>query len=319
MFSLKTRQNFTPLNLSSYIKELLYRYECVIVPEFGGFVTNTKSAIISSYSNTFYPPHKIVTFNSHLKNNDGLLANYIAATDQVPYESAINFIKFEVAEWFEVLKETDLELEDIGKFSLDGNATLHFESHISNNFLTDAHGLSPIAIYKTKREEYLATAPKAVITPKSKPVKKENNWIKYAAVFVIGLSLLGLAGNAIYQNYTENNQLKVAHKEQKNIEHKIEKATFVVTEALPSISFDVSLNTKPYHLIAGAFRYPENAQRLVNKLIEQGYDARILGVNKWGLTQVSFNSYTDRNEAINNLYNIQRNVNENAWLLVQDL
>lgn len=291
----------------------------MIVPGFGGFVTNTKSAIISNYSNTFYPPHKIVTFNSHLKNNDGLLANYISATDQIPYDSAINFIKFEVAEWYDVLKETDLELEDIGKFYLDGNATLHFESQTSTNFLTEAYGLSPVALPRAKREEYLATAEKTSVKPKPEPVQKENNWIKYAAVFVIGLSLLGLAGNAIYSNYTENKQFKVAHEEQKAIEQKIEKATFIVTEALPSIDFNVNFEKKPYHVIAGAFRHPENAQRLVNRLIDQGYDARILGVNKWGLTQVSFDSYTDRNDAINNLYRIQRNVNENAWLLVQDL
>ena len=87
---------------------MLYRYECVIVPDFGGFVMNTKSAIISPYSKTFYPPHKLITFNGHLKNNDGLLANYIASVDKVPFDSAMNFIKFEVNEWKEEIIKSDL-------------------------------------------------------------------------------------------------------------------------------------------------------------------------------------------------------------------
>ena len=96
------------MKLSSYISDLLYRYECVIVPDFGGFVMNTKSAIISPYSKTFYPPHKLITFNGHLKNNDGLLANYIASVDKVPFDSAMNFIKFEVNEWKEEIIKSDL-------------------------------------------------------------------------------------------------------------------------------------------------------------------------------------------------------------------
>ena len=81
----------------------------------------------------------------------------------------------------------------------------------------------------------------------------------------------------------------------------------------------MTLEKKPYHVIAGAFRYPENAKRMVNILLEKGYDARILGINQWGLTQVSFNSYTSKRDAINSLNKIRRTENEEAWLLVQEL
>ena len=39
--------------LEDYIKDLLYRYDCVIIPNFGGFVTNQISAQIDTDSNTF--------------------------------------------------------------------------------------------------------------------------------------------------------------------------------------------------------------------------------------------------------------------------
>ncbi|RPD96575.1 SPOR domain-containing protein [Aureibaculum marinum] len=311
------------MKLSNYISDLLYRYECVIVPGFGGFVTNTKSAIISPYSKTFYPPHKLITFNSHLKNNDGLLANYIAAVDQVPYEHALNFIKFEVGQWYDIIKQTDLTLDSIGKFSLDSNNTILFEPQTEINYLTEAFGLSSFVLPEVKREVLLKESAAVIERPvqlNTKRNKESNAFLKYAAIFVIGLSLLGVGANSIYQKYLTEQQIIATKEEQKQIQTKIEKATFIVSEALPSIGVEVSLDKKPYHIVAGAFRYPENAQRLVNQLMANGYKAKILGVNKWGLTQVAYESYTEKNDAINSLYRIRETESDqDAWLLIQDL
>ena len=63
------------MQLETYISDLLYRYECVIIPEFGAFLTQPVSAKVDISSNTFYPPKKVLSFNEQLKNNDGLLAN----------------------------------------------------------------------------------------------------------------------------------------------------------------------------------------------------------------------------------------------------
>ena len=71
-------------------------------------------------------------------------------------------------------------------------------------------------------------------------------------------------------------------------------------------------------MIAGAFRVPENADRKVSQLLEQGYEARILGVNRWNLTVVSYGSYQTRDEALRQLDSIQKNVAEDSWLLIQE-
>ena len=310
------------MKLSTYISDLLYRYECVIVPDFGGFVTNNKSAIISSHSNTFYPPHKLITYNAHLKNNDGLLANYIASVDKMPFEHAMNFIKFEVNQWREELRDTDLFLEKIGKFSLDNNNAIIFEPQSDVNYLTAAYGLSALVSPEIKREIYIKQVEKReekVPILVSEQAKETHNYLKYAAIFLLGLSVLGFGGNEIYKDYKNKQQIIVAQKEQKQVETKIQQATFIVSEALPSVSLIVSLDKKPYHVIAGAFRYPENAVRKVNQLLKKGYKARILGVNQWGLTQVSFDSYDSREDAINNLYRLKKTESEDVWLLVQDL
>ena len=80
--------NFVFMQFDTYISDLLYRYECVIIPDFGAFLTNSVSAQIHESTHTFYPPKKVISFNEQLKNNDGLLANYIASIEKIPFETA---------------------------------------------------------------------------------------------------------------------------------------------------------------------------------------------------------------------------------------
>ena len=179
--------------LANYISELLYRYECVIVPEFGGFILNNKSATIDSTNHVLYPPYRQITYNGHLKNNDGLLANHIASVDNISYESALNYIRFEIDEWQKKLKKTDIDLEGVGSFSMINNK-VHFEPQKTINYLTSSYGLTNVVSKKIKREKQIV---KAVKLTEKKPIvlsvetKKAPNYLKYAAIFILGLSLIG--------------------------------------------------------------------------------------------------------------------------------
>lgn len=305
--------------LANYISELLYRYECVIVPDFGGFILNNRSATIDSLNNILSPPFKQITYNSHLKNNDGLLANHIASADNISYECALNFIRFEIEEWQQKLINTDIDLEGVGSFSLV-NDILHFEPQKSINYLTSSYGLSTVVSKKIKREERIKKVvplkEKAPIILSAEP-KKSPNYLKYAAIFILGLSVIGFGGK-MYRDY-QNNQILVEAKEQQRIiENKIESATFIITKPLPTLNLDLHVDHKNFHVIAGAFRFPQNAVRKVNQLISEGYDARILGVNKWNLSVVSFGSYSTREEAVKDLVKIRVNVERDTWLLIQE-
>jgi len=107
------------MGIEDYIKDLLYRYDCVIIPNFGGFVTNRVSAKIHEDSNTFYPPTKQVGFNVNLIHNDGLLANYIASSENISFDQATSKIKGTVSEWNKLIKTTSLPIKNIGSFSMN--------------------------------------------------------------------------------------------------------------------------------------------------------------------------------------------------------
>lgn len=305
------------MNLANYISDLLYRYECVIVPKFGGFVTNSKSARIDTANNTLYPPFKQITFNSHLVNNDGLLANYISSVDNISYECAVNYIQFEIDAWKDKLKNNELELVGLGTFNLI-SGKLNFEPQQKVNYLTSSFGLSNVVRAEIERASSVKTEDH-VPAPKVIPIveKKAPNYLKYAAIFVIGLSAIGFAGK-YYQGQMHEKQLVEAQKQQDLIEEKIENATFIISKPLPTLNLEVESSKKSFHVIAGAFRFPENAKRKVNQLVQEGYDSQILGVNKWNLTVVSYGSFSSRDEALESLSQIRENVAKDSWLLIQE-
>ncbi len=296
------------MRLVTYINDLLYRYDCVIIPNFGGFVTREISARIDKETDTFYPPSKQLSFNSQLKNNDGLLANYISSVKQIPYLEAMQLIKKEVKLWEKTLQHQELELQRIGTLERKENSIV-FEPSNTVNYLTSSYGLSS---YTSKAIAQKET--KVIPIHRSEDKKGIPAFIKYAASVAVLLAL-GTASFKIYKNNVYEQQVAEVRQQEKAIQE----ATFVIKNPIPAITLNVTKETYHYHIIAGAFRNPENAEKKVAELAKKGYDASILSRNRWGLTQVAYASFNDKREAINQLHRIQKNTNDAAWLLVADL
>lgn len=108
--------------------------------------------------------------------------------------------------------------------------------------------------------------------------------------------------------------------QQENVERKIQEATFVIDNPLPTINLNITkVNSKEFHVIAGAFELLENATKKVSQLKEDGYNATVLGKNKWGLTQVSFQSCETKEEARNTLRKVKDAGFRDAWLLIKKI
>lgn len=301
------------MTLATYINDLLYRYDCVIVPDFGGFVTNRIGAKLNNYTHTFTPPKKQITFNKLLKHNDGLLANYIASAENISFEKASTAISLAVIKWQNELQSKSVEIDKLGVLSLNKERQIIFEPTNSVNYLTESFGLSTVVSSAISRyTEQVKPLIPATVDEKKKGIP---SFIKYAATAAILLTL-SISG---YKGYQENEQKEALAVQEKAIQKKIQSATFIISNPLPTINLNViKEKAKPFHVIAGAFQFIENAEKKVAQLKAKGFDAKVVGVNNWGLTQVAFNSYSDRNEATNNLYKIQKTVSKDAWLLIKE-
>ena len=105
---------------SHYISELLYDHDCVIVPQFGGFVCTYVPAKIHPGQHIFNPPSKQVFFNRHLQNNDGLLTDSIASSGPCTFEEAKKDVEsFVSAIKTEFAAGNKVELPHLGTMHLD--------------------------------------------------------------------------------------------------------------------------------------------------------------------------------------------------------
>jgi len=303
------------MKLENYINDLLYRYDCVIVPNFGGFIANKVSATLDESTQTLNPPTKQIGFNANLKHNDGLLANYIASLNDISFDKANAFIDKEVMQWLTTLEQEKITIASIGTIVFNEEKQLLFEPNDTINFLTESFGLSSVSVGVKERYEEKVIPLHTASALEEEINKGVSTFTKIAAAAAILLTF-----SFAYQQYANIQEKNTLAKQQEVVEKKIQEATFVIDNPLPTINLSVSKPiAKEYHVVAGAFELYKNATKKVNQLKDQGYEAFILGENKWGLTQVAFNSYETREEAAKVLEEVKRVGYEDAWLLVKKI
>jgi nucleoid DNA-binding protein len=322
---------FVIMNTEQYISQLLYRFQCVTVPGFGAFLTETQSAQWNEVSNSFHPPKKVISFNPHLKSNDGLLANHIAQSENISYNNALLAIEDLVSTWKMALDSSaKITLKSIGELDLSKEGLIVFKADEHLNYLTTSFGLTSLVAPVIKREVLnQITTEEPIITIDSKeeevPVVILSNatastpYLKYAAVLILALSVTGSIGYKLFQDKIASDTLLVETAVQKQVQNKIQEATFFIETPLPSVSSNLTEDKMPYHVVAGAFRLEENAENIFKELNNKGYKAKRLPQNNHGLYPViygSFSSYTAAHEA---KLNIQKKDNPNAWLLIEEL
>ncbi|MGV3540283.1 MAG: SPOR domain-containing protein, partial [Rufibacter sp.] len=128
--------------IQGHIKSLLYTYDCVIIPEFGGLITHYAPAKIHPVKHTFTPPSKRIAFNEQLKVNDGLLITTLAHRQQWPLAQAQQAVSAFVQDLKEQLRtQNQFQLQDVGVFRHNAERKLVFECAENENFLEQSFGL----------------------------------------------------------------------------------------------------------------------------------------------------------------------------------
>ncbi len=306
------------MQLETYIKDLLYRYECVIIPGFGAFLTQHQSARVEKNSNSFFPPRKIITFNRQLQANDGLLANYVASADNCSYETALQKIRvFARKLSLQLSSGETVVLKNIGEFCLNKENSVQFLPSNKENFNPTSFGLTTFSSSQVYRDviKELSDSPSTF-----EPRKREAiPYLRYAAIALIAATISGLGGLKIYEEQIKSSNFAERQRANTLLENKIQEATFIIANPLPVLELRLPKQSGNYHVIAGAFRIKENATKKLKQLRDKGYSARSIGANKYGLHIVVYSSYENRIEANKNLLKIKNDENKDAWILTRDL
>ncbi|MFK8273467.1 HU domain-containing protein [Capnocytophaga canimorsus] len=256
--------------LNVYVEELLFKYQCVIIPKFGAFISNRKSAKLFE-DKTFTPPKREITFNSSLVSNDGLLIKHISESSGVSYEQAESFISDVVETWKERLNKKEIiSLGNIGFIKQTPEGRISFEASDNVNFLTDSFGMSTFVPHevapnvkfdptpKTKEEAPEKVPFEPVVVSNSSATtevkqeqtaneeekqEKKGSLLKYVAIAIIGVGLLGFGAYSYLQADKQAPEIVIQDADvQKELQLKISEATFFNSTpiVLPPVSLNVS-------------------------------------------------------------------------------
>ncbi len=319
--------------ISQHINDLLFQHECVIIPQFGAFVSQEKTATIDTNKLLAFPPRRILTFNRLIKNNDGLLINHITSKTGRSYDEIKQEVTLLVQQWNTLLEQGDkLSIEGVGIIYKNNNQFL-FEPISSANFAKKAFGLQAVTAKPVQQKQIVSQTNQTVTAntietnqPLDNSENKTKPYLKYAAIFV-GFGLLALGANSYNISRQNKIQQQLVAKQQIALEKKIQTATiFVTDENIPEVTLNIKTPVKEeiskpidakYSIIIGAFRNIANAEKRIATLKEKGLDAYITSANKYGLHQVAAYSTNDEKTAINTLHKFQKTVSKAAWLYIK--
>ena len=337
------------MKMETYISDLLYRHDCVIIPGLGGIITNYRSAQIHPVSHTLRPPSKSIRFNVNLQEDDGLLANYVSSCESISFASAqIKIERFVSSIQNDLQHKKEARLPKIGVLSVDINGIISFEPDLKVNYLPDAFGLEAIQSPAILRKSKGIDLSKQIYQgAKSIEARKTSfNW-KVAAVLIplIGLSTyVSFQQEAIsdkFANYAYLNPFKekpaavyvprTMEIKEKRIELKETKITTTpktvletvkantevkAKKTIPAPSVITTIVSKSFHLVAGCFSSKLNANNLVAKLKKEGFEASVIGQNENGLFRVAFQSCVSRELAVSEMKKL-KDSGKSTWLLIQ--
>ena len=139
----KSRNFASVIELNRHIEILLLANDCVIVPDFGGFITHNVPAQYDKSDKLFLPPLRTLGFNPQLRMNDSVLVqSYVEAYD-ISYPEALRRIENEVSELKHQLQEEGhYILEDLGELTVNQDGNYEFTPCESGILSPDLYGLS---------------------------------------------------------------------------------------------------------------------------------------------------------------------------------
>ncbi len=138
--------------LDKTIELLLHRYECVILPGFGGFIVRDSPCNFNAAKDQVKPFARHIFFNTHLKENDGLLSKEIEKQENLSYAEANEHCRKAIEDLRNGIEAGgSMRFGDLGTF-FKGQENIWFAPSPTLNLSLESYGLQPVDVHKVKTE-----------------------------------------------------------------------------------------------------------------------------------------------------------------------
>lgn len=330
--------------VQNYIHELLFEQDCVVIPEFGGFIANFKSSSIEKSLHYITPSTKWFAFNGLLKSDDGLLVNYIAKIEHISREEAVQKVKIFVDDLKKDLKmKPRVHFEHLGFFSLNEEQKVVFTPDTKQNFFTDSFGLDSLNIYPLVNEQELSIVvsqnnrPLSIVDRETQAevlsggvIQKRRKKVLPTVAGIGTALLLGFAmffyehthsslstlnpfANLEKQSTTVSASATPTAKKEESQPTNIDTASVVIQ---PEETQDSHTKENQYYVIVGSFGSKKNANKLLKALKQQGFtEASIIEPNTSNkLIKVSATGCPYESQAYSKASEIKTKLKSSAWI-----
>ncbi len=328
-------------SIDYHIFNLLFEQDCVVVPNFGGFITNYKKATLEE--GKISPTSRWVAFNGLLNTDDGLLTNYIAKVENVSREEASKHLKsFVDGVKTNLYEKQVVTFNKIGSFSANQEDKVVFFPDNGLNFYAECFGLPSILATKRRSQPMSAPVVHAVVKPAlpveasvqplvttdrqpvmpSYPRKKIKLLPALATLLVaVLIGVWSLRSKSVNRtNLGSVLPFTTQDSEKNNIQPEVNKpAAQVPSEPLPqAVEEKTSNDTKvwQYFVIVGSYSSRENAEKYLMAIKEEGFTQALIIVptHNEKLFKVAASVYTEENLARSKATEFKKTLSTTTWV-----
>lgn len=335
------------------ITELLLDHDCVIVPEFGAFISKETTAMLDYVTHRLTPPSKEVRFNGQLITDDGMLIDYVAKQQGISMtEAAKQVHDFAMRSLAVVEASGVLRLDGMGVLSRVTDRDYVFQLDEELNLFGDAFGLTPLKaqpIYRRETYKQIEglTVHDEVEEDMPHHVNRYNyKWFRaaaYSMMIAMVLVLLGWGADMSDSNFASWNPFFYSSPNEfivKHFNNSMETREFVEIAKLPMLELKAPVfkkdiynlaprdfevvkpaEVKPadvnsYYIIGASLRTEADGERCAKNFQKQGFEGAVaLPMNDKGNVRVAYELVIGREAALRRLEIIKTEYNEAAWLL----
>lgn len=269
----------------TFLEHLLYEHECVIIPNFGGFVVNAQGFSFNEKEGKIHPKKKFVAFNEKLKTDDRFLSTEWARKKSIPQkEAAVEIANISKELKALLVSQGVLTIGVLGSFTLIQENRISFSPNPDFNADLAVFGLFPVglgytSVIKEKKPELIA-APIAEdlpeITPEEiKPVQLSRSIYVYAFIAFIlgGLGAFFLTAPPTNQSQSSLNPIKIEKKVIPIPAVVVPLADTIKTLPTPvAVEKEKLVQAEVIYLVAASFQSLTQAEKGLKELKSRGFE-----------------------------------------------
>ncbi|MDR2121397.1 MAG: SPOR domain-containing protein [Tannerella sp.] len=330
------------LEIATHIERLLLVNDCVIIPDFGGFVLQNHPAIYERNTHLFRPAHKEIVFNPTLKHDDGLIAGAYMQAYGMTFNRARVALKKDVEKLKAALEEQpEVRLDSIGSFRKEAEGAIVFRPAAADcsRFGLSSYGLTPFHMPPVP----VMSSDGAQVAVRQRSVRKSGRVIylpiNRTLVYIAGVSAVAAALSMVIMtpvkdvnpaSYTASfapsemvrkmipvEALPAAGEESTVGQENISAETHVNPAATIPVGQENGMRSvKIYYVIIGSFD-TENQARSYMDTLDPSSSRNVGIVRRNNHIRVYADKYDNRRDAEAHISRLRENKRfENAWLFV---